>query len=312
MTHSGIERFKLKLFGITIPPAALALTVCFAIFISPRVSIAVLPGIKLAAVGVLPSLFPFMIVADLYTAFGYPERIGALNWLTKKLYGLPPVACRALILGNLAGFPIGAKIAAELYTGGDIDKKSAEKLIAVAHNPSIPFIVAYVGGGLLGSEIKGLFLLTIIYISNLLCAQVNRGKAEYGGKYKTAANTFNLPASVRGAASTAVNVVGYITFFYTLSYAISLFVKDKWLKLCLTIPLEVTGALTKILSLGLDCRLTLSLLCAALSFGGLCTLMQAAEFSTRAHLSLRGCILHKLFTAVVSFLLVLIFYPLLF
>lgn len=102
-------------------------------------------GLTLWATSVVPSLFPFFVATELlyYTNF-----INILEKLFTKfmrpVFNVPGKSAIALILGNLSGYPIGAKLACNLLENEQCTKIEAERIIAFTNNSGPLFIVGTV------------------------------------------------------------------------------------------------------------------------------------------------------------------------
>ncbi len=312
MTHTEEKRYKGKgvfstLWSVTI----LCLTVYFATFISGRLTAAVIDGMRIGALTVLPSTFPFMIISDLYCTYGYPERIGVLGILTERVLHLPKKSVRAILLGNLAGFPIGAKIAAELYTGGGVDKENAEKLIAYSNNPSIPFVVACVGGTLFNDIKIGVFLLIIIYISTILTAIIYRGRKTYMQYSDDISNhTFSFVSSVKSAGLSAISILSFIVTFYVLISVIRMYIQNGYILSIIASIMELASAVTITSSLTMPISFKIPIVAFALGFGGISVMMQTAIFTSVCSLSLVPYLKIKLTEGLLSALLAFLTFPL--
>lgn len=312
MTHKEEKRDKAKGTLATLCSIALlCLAVYFATGISGRITEAVIEGMRIGALTVLPSTFPFMIISDLYCAYGYPERIRLLGKYTKRVLHLPEKSVRALLLGNLAGFPIGAKIAAELYTGGGIDKENAEKLIAYSNNPSIPFVVACVGGTLFGDIKIGVFLLIIIYISTIITAIIYRGqRIDVQTPADISKHTFSFVSSVKGAGFSSISILSFILTFYVLISVLRLYIENEYILSLIASILELASAVALTSSLTLPITLKAALIAFALGFGGISVMMQTAIFTSPSSLSLLPYLKIKLTEGLLSATFTFLTFPL--
>ncbi len=270
-------------------PVILLLTVIgFALFLSGRVAEGAISGMRFAVFTILPSAYPFMILGDLYASLGAPERIRPLAYLTTRALGIEEGGLRAFICGTVAGFPLGAKMAAELYTGGVISRKEAEKLAAISNNPSIPFVTAAVGEAVYGDVKIGIILLIVIYISTIITANLFRTRPAFGASSFTPSRApFNLTASVKNAAFASVNIIAFVSLFFSVISGISLFIKGDLPLSFISSFLEVTTAVSLSSSLALPLFLKLSITAFALGFGGLSVMMQSSVFTKAAGLSLK-------------------------
>ena len=99
-----------------IVPVILTALVCLFLFTRPEIcSEGVRSGILLAAETVVPSLFPFMTVASFLLRSGLGEAAGKpFDKVCEKLFRLPGVLAPVIIMSQIGGFPIGAKMTYEL------------------------------------------------------------------------------------------------------------------------------------------------------------------------------------------------------
>lgn len=124
-------------------------------------------GISLCLWSVIPSLFPFMVLSELFVSGGLidclPRR---LLFPLKRLLGLSDIGCTAVLLGLLCGAPVGARCAAQALEGGEITKREADRILTCSLCPSSAFVIGTVGVTLLGDRSLGVRL----YIAALLAA----------------------------------------------------------------------------------------------------------------------------------------------
>ena len=87
-------------------------------------------NIQLWLTKVFPSLFPFMVACGILLRSGTAERISRfLQPLTKLLFGLDGIAAFPFFLGILSGYPMGAKITAQLYAKKSISLEKAQHIL---------------------------------------------------------------------------------------------------------------------------------------------------------------------------------------
>ena len=174
---AGGESFCVRrLFSEACSLICLFAVVCFALFYSREAGEFALSGMRLAVLAVIPSSFVSMLVCDLYRRVGYPERISFFGRLFSLLFGISRAGLRAFLLGNLCGFPMGAREAGEAYSEGLISREEAERLLPICTNPSPAFTVGVVGG-MLGDFRVGvrLFFLRAFVGCNLRCGFSQKG-----------------------------------------------------------------------------------------------------------------------------------------
>ena len=132
------------------------------LFFSEESASAVRQALKLCATSVLPSLFPFYIIAKLITNLHFSDYLSMLcRRLMPKLFSVDQSAASALILGFIGGYPIGAVTCASLLAAKKLTAQEAERTLAFCNNCGPAFIIGVVGGGIFSSVRTGLTLFLI-------------------------------------------------------------------------------------------------------------------------------------------------------
>ena len=134
--------------------------------LSPLISDYVFLGLKLCAVSIIGSVFPFLILTDLIVSFSHFERIKPLRLLFEKLFKINGYALSAFLSGVLCGFPIGVKVSSDLYCRGTVSKDEFERLICFSNNTGPAFIISGIGVSMLGNLKTGV----VLYFSMLISA----------------------------------------------------------------------------------------------------------------------------------------------
>lgn len=262
----------------------------------------------------VPALFPFMILSGIlvrqnlteaFTSFIYPL-LGPLFKISKN-----GVYC--LLLGFLCGFPMGARVIADLYERSKISKREAEYLLAFCNNIGpvyyITFLLPVIG---LTSKKELPFYLFGMYGIPLLYGVFLRNTGFLLPKAKEChclntegnQNTEDFADSLNGAMQSAIHGIttlgGYMILFNLLNivpHAIS-----KMLPLSFNpyfIPvinclLEITGG-AKSLGTALP-----YLVLTVLPFGGISCIAQAKSMILNTDLSILHYVLHKLIQTAVT------------
>ena len=276
------RRSALLLWRMIAPPLMLAGVLGFAVFLSPRAARYAYRGMLLAVRSVLPSAFVGMLICDLYRAYGRPERMRAIGGAFSLLYGLPRVGVRAVILGNLCGFPMGAREVLATHEAGGLTKEEAERLIPLTMNPSPPFIVGAVGAAMLGDGRAGVMLLAAVELSAVLVGVLFRKRRDktkiapfISGQFEDSGYCF--VASVRSAAEGMVTVAGFIIAFSVLLGFLADALTLAPLRAVVFAITEVTGGVEYFAGLaGIGLLLRGAAVAFTLGFGGLSVMLQAA------------------------------------
>lgn len=140
--------------------------ICLLLFSNNNL-IAAQDGLVLWAKSVLPTLFPFFVATELLCQTNFTYLLGKLlNKFMRPVFNVPGESASAIILGTISGYPVGAKVVAELKNQKIISKIEAERLISFTNNSGPLFILGTVGIAMLGNAKLGWILL----ISHILAS----------------------------------------------------------------------------------------------------------------------------------------------
>ena len=180
-------------------------------------------GMKLCVSTLIPSLFPFMVLSELFVRSGAADIVGRIvgapvSWLL----GVSREGSVAWLLGVVCGFPIGMKCALSLYDRGKISRAELEHLSTFCNVPSSAFLIGAVGTSLFGSKNFGLVLYAAHIIASLMIGFV--GRFYFSGKRKEyffgsgaaeskqgAAKAFS--ESVTSSATSMLFICAFVVFF---------------------------------------------------------------------------------------------------
>nr|WP_294526413.1 hypothetical protein [uncultured Blautia sp.] len=250
-------------------------------------------GLSLWLNTLLPTLLPFLILTGLLLHIQLPVKIpGFCIRLCHILFGLSPWGMYAFLFGKLLGFPVGAKLAADLTYTGKISRQEGEYLLTFCSNPSPAFLLTYLGQTCLKGRYSASRLLLPLLLADLCCMLffrffVYKGQTAadqmqlYPGtitekKTSQARSTGALlDVCIMNGFETITRLGGYILLFSVLSPCISQcpLIPDTIREILLCI-MELTTGLHRITSLCLP-EYTIYLASMTLSsFGGLCVAAQ--------------------------------------
>lgn len=92
-------------------------------------------GLKLWLDKMIPSLLPFMILSGIVIRLGLTETIASFVYpLIRPLYRVRKNVCYCMMLGFLCGFPMGARVVADLYSRGQLTREEGEYLLCFCNN----------------------------------------------------------------------------------------------------------------------------------------------------------------------------------
>lgn len=288
--------------------------VLLALFFPSKLAEYVNEGLELAVERVLPTAFPFMILSSLVEAYSRPALKGHLANFIGRLFGMPRSAAGALVIGNVSGFPIGAKLAVDLYREGVISKALSERLIAYSNTPSPAFIVGSVGVLMLGSGELGILLVVSVMLGNILSAQFFRAKEDKCREIDViSGQSFDFVECVKSAGTASVTLISFIVIFSVAAGFVKEYITLFPLREIIIIFLEVTSAASYIASsLNAYPLISVALLAFALGFGGLSVMAQTSAFTSDTDISILPYFKIKLTSGILSSLVSVILYLLFF
>ncbi len=125
-------------------------------------------GLSLCASAVIPPLFPFIVLSDFLIRSGLCDIFGSfLNLFTNALFKLPGSAGCAVIMSLVGGYPVGAKMTAQLTENGSITEKQGRRMMFFCVNAGPAFVIGTVGSVLLSSKRAGIILYASMVLSAL-------------------------------------------------------------------------------------------------------------------------------------------------
>lgn len=270
-------------------------------------------GLMLCGEVIIPSLFPFMVIAAFITRSGAAEILSRPLAPAARIFGLPPAAGFALFISFVGGYPIGASMAAQLHRDGVLSEKEAARMMCFAVCGGPAFIIKAVGEGMLGSARAG-GLLLFAHISGAVILGVTMGifsKKERRSAKPTAPSaatsiTDAFVGSVYSSCLSMFSVCGFVIIFSSLLAVISSFGLPPAFETALGCLLEVTTGCRGAARLG-----SLPLIAAVLGFGGISVCFQAFSAADGVKVSIPRFlffrIMHALLSALFAILLVRLF-----
>ena len=290
-------------------------------------------GVQLWLTKVFPSLFPFLVACGILLRIGAAQRMGAaLRPLMQPLFRLPGIAAFPFFFGLLSGYPMGAKLIAQLYEQRQLSLADAQQLLAFSNCPGPLFLIGTVGVGFFGMPAFGYLLWLSAFLGAVATGILFRRKKSVAPLPSASAFPYQpltevLSASVADALRTILLIGGYLILFAVLSAAMEqagLFSLLARLLFFLPLSTETLRGLCSgilemtngahLLSLSPDSlRLRLTLVAFLVSFGGLSILGQTFGVLAAMPISkkdyIKGKCTNALFSSLSFFLLYPFFYP---
>lgn len=155
---------------------AVALGLMIALIIHPaRYAQSVTEGLLMYVVSVLPSMLPFFFLSGLMTGTGIAGKLSRVG-IAGPLFHAPNEGLYVMVLSCLSGYPVGAKLTAEMYAQGILDRAGAKRLVSFTSATGPMFVVGAVGSQILHDYRAGLCILAAHYLATLLNGLLYRGR----------------------------------------------------------------------------------------------------------------------------------------
>ena len=265
----------------------------------------------------LPTLLPFLIFTGILLKAGnLTKLLNPFSLLWEKCFGLSPAGAYVLILGFLCGYPMGAKIAHDLYINDQISKKEGEYLLSFSCNASPAFVVSYLTGSILQNRIHPMQIVLILLTADLFCMLSFRFLIYHGNTltpakvksikketYQQDSTGVILDVSIMSGFETITRLGGYILIFsllFTGFYHYWPFCSQN--KILLTSPIELTTGLHQIAQSAFSWKIKYITSMTLTAFGGFCVM-----FQTKSVLEEKLSILPYIFAKCLNASLVFLF-----
>ncbi|HIZ80578.1 MAG TPA: transporter [Candidatus Mediterraneibacter pullistercoris] len=264
---------------------------------------------------VFPTLFPFMLMSALMLAGGGLAVISRLTGrLFSTLFGTSPNGAFAVIAGFLCGYPMGAKVSADLVRSGRISRDEGAYLLSFCNNTSPIFIMNFIVWKTLGKEelmIPSLLILILVpaCLSLVFRRSYLKGKRHFSSLAeddRTSGKPFDftmLDACLTDSFEAIVKVGLYIIFFSVL-IALGRGISGEYPVIAAFMPtLEMTNGILMIHRSVSDITVSYPLILGLTSFGGFCAAAQTQCMLKDTGIPLLPYIMQKLTAAAAASLL---------
>lgn len=304
----------------------LLLAAALSVALSKNSQSAVKEGVMLWAAVVLPALFPYLVITQIMSALKITGKIaGIFSPAFEKVFNVNGHCGYALFLSLMSGYPVGAKCVSDLKQKGLIGDAESVRAATLCSSSSPVFIIGSVGNLTFNNPFFGLMLfvthlLSVLTVGFLFSFYKRKERPE-----KPQQTNFNrgdnlLYESVYQAVISVLVVGGIITVFYLVTEMLTslgalkpltdflgLITDSAALKDGIANGLfECTKGL-KILASGGISLYTLPVAAGICGFGGLSVIMQSVAYLKKAKIKTAPFLLSKTLSAVVNFILGLIF-----
>ena len=286
--------------------------ILFCMILSPSFYLqTTLDGVSAWALNVLPSLLPFVFFTKILSSFGMIEKFSALfSKPIRKLFNAPSLSAYTFLSSIISGYPVGAKVTADLYKSGKISRTDACKMLSFSSTSGPMFVIGAVGAGMFGNALAGYIIFTShvlgAFLNGLLYRKIKLKEFDRP-LIKKEEQAFNLSSALIDTSLSVITVGTIIAIFFVVISSFS--------PLLSFLPSSVSafcGGLIEITRGCLDIAnatpLSLGIILASfiISFGGISTMMQTYALTSEIKMPIKLLLLQKLTHAILSCLISII------
>lgn len=268
---------------------------------------------------VFPTLFPFMLVSGLMLSGGGLVVISRIfGRLFSTLFATSPNGSFAVIAGFLCGYPMGAKVSADLVRSGRISRDEGAYLLSFCNNTSPIFVMNFIVWKTFDrEELMIPTLLILIGVPAFLSLFFRRfylkGRKKFSDlsdKKKNNVKLLNfemLDSCLADSFESIVKVGLYIIFFSILIALPGKLSAGHPLLAGILPALEMTNGILMIHKAAPDLTVSYPLILGLTSFGGFCSAAQTKCMLKAASLPILPYIIQKLTAAAAASLLGIVY-----
>ena len=139
-----------------------------------------------------PALFPFFVISELLLGFGIVHFFGKLlDPLMRPVFRLPGIGGFVVTMGSISGYPVGARLTAQLWEQGLINRTEGERLVAFTTTSDPIFLIGAVSIGFFHNAQLAAILAAAHYGGGLIIGLLMR----YHDKHLSIPVTANKPST---------------------------------------------------------------------------------------------------------------------
>lgn len=265
-----------------------------------------LDGISAWAFNVLPSVLPFIFFTKILSSLGIIEKFSNLfKKPTKVLFNTPSISSYVFLTSIISGYPVGAKMTADLYESGKITRSEAYKMTSFCSTSGPMFIIGAVGIGMLKNATYGyiIFFAHILgsLLNGLLYRKLKVNNDGYSSHSIEKSQQSDLSSIVLDSALSIISVGTIIAIFFIVITSFSpLFnLMPSPIACILEGIVEITRGCIDISSSlsGISAILSCTFI---ISFGGISTILQSITMLSKLKMPIMLFVLQKLTHAILS------------
>ena len=302
--------------------AAAILYAFFLVAFVKDVSEAVAASVKVCLEVMIPSLYAFMVISGFIVSSGFYAVLGKpFGVISRYIFKIPEEYFSVFIIGSIGGYPVGAKLLAELYKEGRIERDTAETMLPYCYLAGPAFICSIAGVKLFASVKIGLIIFASAFCANIILGFMRGiGKTvppRSESKVKLDISMECFINSIVSGAKGMFSICAVIVFFSSIICILDKLniikclagILSKFTYLSYSDSIASIRSFIEISNITLLTERDLKLVplaAALLSFGGICVTIQTKGFVS-GELSTKCFYLRRIIASIISYFLCKIF-----
>lgn len=275
-----------------------------------------LNGITAWAFNVLPSVLPFIFLTKVLSQLGTVEKFSNIfSMPCEKLFKAHAVSSYVFLMSIISGYPVGAKMTADLYESGKITKNDAFKMTSFCSTSGPMFIIGAVGIGMLKNATFG-YIIMISHIigallNGLLYRKINVKEDKTPLQSKVSKNSADLSSIVLDSALSIISVGTIIAIFFVIITSLSPIFNllPSPIASILEGLIEITKGCIDISS-SINSVWSVAACTFVISFGGISTILQSITMLNKLNMPIKLFVLqkftHAILATIVSVILIVV------
>lgn len=263
-----------------------------------------------------PTLFPFLVITALLLHSGGLKLFArTVARPVGRILSVSSNGAFAVTAGFLCGYPMGAKVTADLVRSGKISKQEGAYLLSFCNNTSPAFLVNFLVGNALKEEtllVPTLVILTgtpilLSFVFRRFYGQTGNRSGEIQDEHSQFSFVSLLDSCLMNSFEAITKVGGYLILFSILPALLDLLPLPAPLHLLAAAPLEVTNGILLLCRNSTNMSVTYPAVIGLTGFGGWCAVAQTNCMLKDTGLSIYPYIIQKLTAAMAASLLAYIY-----
>lgn len=265
----------------------------------------------------IPTLFPFFIITDILSNYGFIDFIAKIFGKIMNLFNLQRKTSYALFMSMFSGFPGNSKLIKELLDNNEINRWEASKLLTFTHFSNPLFIIGTIGTIFLNNTKIAILIMTIHYLTNFIVGLLFRNIYLESPtinikKEREQLSFINiLIKSINNAVKTMFIIYGIIIFTSLLTNTITINLNlSTFNKSLLTGLLEMTQGLKLIANENISITIKATIMTFFISFGGISIHMQImgvlSQYKINYYIYLLARIIHASIASITIYFILTI------